>query len=1054
MDDIDPRTIRDLSDSLSELTGTVKYTSQAMQSMLGPQEEANKKIKAAGTKRIEAERRATDERNKQLDKEESLESKQQKLFEAELKARGYKLDATNKEIKISTDLSIAQKASLDALDKRIEKEKELAEVIKNPVKSFRDAASKVNSFEGVMGQMQEKMFEMTGKSVPMAMGLQALTAAATGVFKAATSMADSLYKGERGAKVGAKAIKELSDTVTKAAYGISAALMFLPGLGLIAKVAGAAIGLLAVATEGSTKLMEMGAELNDKLYDSFNKLSESGLATKDGMTGVFNTMQKIGLTSAEQEKFNALLVSSSKDLALLGGTAANGLEKYADVANQIAHPTRELNKKLMMLGVTADEQREHTLKYMALQTRMGMSQGKTQADLVKGATAYMEELDRIATLTGISRKEQEDAQKQVMAIEELRAAMYQAEKSGDTKRQKELEAAFKYSSRLMAEGRKKEAAGIAKYYAAGKNVVDDESAKAALTSRGAIDAIGQGKSNEDVYRAGLVTAKEQMGREAKYRSIGGKEGQIQDQNALLDAIKTDEKVQQEYKEKGFKTADEYAKALQEEKIKNADKNLKKNVEAVQIQQQAGQLMDGAAKKFDGAGLAMSSAVKAFNEAVGLYTKANGGTSNTKSLAAAKKDDAAALNSQQAAMDKNKKVQSDPNATKEQKIAAQKAEDEANKISQKAMAAKIEAQLKEKNDLRELNKKQRLAGKQVYKDMEAARAAGAAPAMPSGGGGGGGGGGSAPSGGGSVAAPAAAPSSTPSIPSSGGSAPASSSPPSIPSSGPAGGAASAAPISGSESQSSSGSTPSGSKLTPEEQVKTAGLKVRPTGDVYQGGLLTDNTVKVAQGIQSMVPEFGMFTGLNDKYHQKNHPRSQHAQGKGIDFVLGQKVSPERSAEIQKMIEGIGGASKVFDEYFYPPGGTKSSMYANGPERPGGGANQWTTGGHFHIDAARDGGMFDGPGKDGAPILVGNQSMTAMDLLKSIQDSLGKVQKSTVETELPELANMGSITGTSKKSNSLSLLEELTSMMEEKFDDIISAIEDNNDVKGEILLYSKV
>jgi hypothetical protein len=1052
MDDIDPRTIRDLSDSLSELTGTVKYTSQSMQSMLGPQEEANKKIKAAGKKRIEAERRATDERQKQLTKEESLESKQQKLFEAELKARGYKLDATNKEVKVSTDLTIAQKASLEALDKRIAKEKELAEVVKNPVKAFRDISSRVNSFEGVMGQMQEKMFEMTGKSIPMAMGLQALTAAATGVFKAATGMADSLYKGERGAKVGAKAIKELSDTVTKAAYGISAALMFLPGLGWIAKVAGAAIGLFAAAAQGSTKLMEMGAELNDKLYDSFNKLSESGLATKEGMTGVFNTMQKIGLTSAEQEKFNALLVSSSKDLALLGGTAANGLEKYADVANKIAHPTSELNRKLMLLGVTADEQREHTLKYMALQTRMGMAQGKTQADLVKGATAYMEELDRIATLTGISRKEQEDAQKQVMAIEELRAAMYQAEKSGDTKRQKELEAAFKYSSRLMAEGRKKEAAGIAKYYAAGKNVIDEESAKAALTSRGAIDAIGQGKSNEDVYRAGLGTAKEQMGREAKYRSIGGKEGQIQDQNALLDAIKTDEKVQQEYKEKGFKTADEYAKALQEEKIKNADNNLKKNVEAVQIQQQAGQLMDSAAKKFDGAGLAMSSAVKAFNEAVGLYTKANGGKSGTtKSLAAAKKDDAAALNSQQAAMDKNKQVQSDPNATKEQKAAAQKAEDEANKISQKALASKMESHRKEQSDLRELNKKQRIAGKEVYKDIAAARAAGAMPAVSSSGG-------SAPSSsGGSVSAPAASPSSTPSIPSGGGgSAPASSSPPSIPSSGPASGgsAAGAAPISGSESQSSSGSTPSGSKITPEEQVKTAGLKVRPSGDVYQGGLLTDNTVKVAQSIQSMVPEFGMFTGLNDQYHQKNHPRSQHAQGKGIDFVLGQKVSPERSAEIQKMIEGVGGASKVFDEYFYPPGGTRSSKYANGPERPGGGANQWTTGGHFHIDAARDGGMFDGPGIEGSPILVGNQNMSAMDLLKSIQDSLGKVQKSTIETELPELANMGAITGTSKKNNSLSLLEELTSMMGEKFDDIISAIEDNNDVKGEILLYSKV
>jgi hypothetical protein len=45
------------------------------------------------------------------------------------------------------------------------------------------------------------------------------------------------------------------------------------------------------------------------------------------------------------------------------------------------------------------------------------------------------------------RKEQEEAQKAVLSIENLRAAMFQAERSGDTKRQKELETAFKYSSR-------------------------------------------------------------------------------------------------------------------------------------------------------------------------------------------------------------------------------------------------------------------------------------------------------------------------------------------------------------------------------------------------------------------------------------------------------------------------------------------------------------------------------------------------------------------------------------------------------------------------------
>jgi len=42
------------------------------------------------------------------------------------------------------------------------------------------------------------------------------------------------------------------------------------------------------------------------------------------MSGVSNTMEKLGVTSAELEKMNAILAGGSKDLALFGGTAAGG----------------------------------------------------------------------------------------------------------------------------------------------------------------------------------------------------------------------------------------------------------------------------------------------------------------------------------------------------------------------------------------------------------------------------------------------------------------------------------------------------------------------------------------------------------------------------------------------------------------------------------------------------------------------------------------------------------------------------------------------------------
>ncbi len=972
MDELDPRRLYELTESLYELTGTVKYTSSAMESMLGPQAEANKKIQQSGKRRADVEEAATRSEEQQLSKKEAADSAQKKLFEDELRYRGYKLEKTGNLTKNTIELTSSQKGQLEALDKRISKERELAEVIKDPVKSFRSISGSVNSLDGVMSQLQDKMFEMTGKSTGMAIGLTSVTAVVAGVTKAAMSMADSLYKGERGAKVGAKAAKELSDTITNAAYGISAALLLIPGLGIASRLAGVALGLLATATKGSTKLIEMGAEYNDAVYNSFNKLSESGLTTAKGMSGVSTTMEKLGVTSAHIEKMNALLSTNSKDLALFGGTAAGGLEKFSNIAGTIAHPASELNKKLMLLGITSDDQREHTLKYMATQTRMGMLQNKTQADQIKGAVAYMEELDRIATITGIGRKEQEEAQKQVLAIEELRAAMFQAEKSGDTKRQAELEQAFKYSTRLMIEGRKKEAAGFAKYYAAGKNVVDAESAAAIQSSRGAMEAISAGKTGEDVKMAGDVTAKEALTRVAGTKRIGGDvSSQVLDFNATIDAVKASENAQSEMAKLGFKDREAYAKYLQDQKKEKPDPQLAKNVEVAQIQQKTGLLMDQAAKKMDGAALAMASTVKAFNDAVALFNKATGGsTPQGQAVEKAKAEDNKALEKQQAAMDANAKIKADANATKEQKAAAQKAEDDANKASQLAAAAKREAFLKEQNELREINKKQRLAGKPVYKNMGEARAAGAAVAP--------------------VTATPTEPASAPST-------------------------AQGAP-----------------ETTPSSQPSTTPPPMQKEME--------------HPDIQKINKEINRFTGSNNMNLQSNKDYVSRLESKIIanEPVLADKpLSARQLAVIGFGIE----QGNTYPDLVMKKYNLQKAEPVSLKSQP---TNTETT---VDINKAETGGIFTGPGSTNSTMGKGTMSTSAA--LKSLRETFTQVEKKSVESELPELTSkIEAPVAKPQKSNSVAMLEELTYIMEQKLSDVISAISDNNNIKEEILLYSKV
>ena len=121
-----------------------------------------------------------------------------------------------------------------------------------------------------------------------------------------------------------------------------------------------------------------------------------------------------------------------------------------------------------------------------------------------------------------------------------------------------------------------------------------------------------------------------------------------------------------------------------------------------------------------------------------------------------------------------------------------------------------------------------------------------------------------------------------------------------------------------------------KAQSEKQIKGAGIKVRPTGDVWQGGPLSKTAVSVALAIQNQVKGFQFYTGLNDKFHKEKHPKSQHAIGQGLDFVLDHMPSVKESQDIKEQIKLIPGVKpgQVMNEYYNPPEGNKAP-YTTGP-----------------------------------------------------------------------------------------------------------------------------
>jgi len=139
-----------------------------------------------------------------------------------------------------------------------------------------------------------------------------------------------------------------------------------------------------------------------------------------------------------------------------------------------------------------------------------------------------------------------------------------------------------------------------------------------------------------------------------------------------------------------------------------------------------------------------------------------------------------------------------------------------------------------------------------------------------------------------------------------------------------------------------------KTQSEKQIKGSGIKVRPTGDVWQGGPLSKTAVGVALAIQDQVKGFLYYTGLNDAYHKRERPNSQHAVGQGLDFVLDHMPSVKESQAIKEQIKLIAGVNpgQVMNEYYDPPQGNKAA---------------YTTGPHMHVGVMNSASGLASPSK---------------------------------------------------------------------------------------------
>lgn len=112
------------------------------------------------------------------------------------------------------------------------------------------------------------------------------------------------------------------------------------------------------------------------------------------------------------DQFTAMIKQNSAMLSQFGGTVTEGATRFGKLTSEVR--TSDLGTKLFGMGLTINDVNEYMGSYLDTQMRMGRLQGKTDKELIEGAQAYIQEMETMTKITGLSRKDAE---------EKLRSAM-------------------------------------------------------------------------------------------------------------------------------------------------------------------------------------------------------------------------------------------------------------------------------------------------------------------------------------------------------------------------------------------------------------------------------------------------------------------------------------------------------------------------------------------------------------------------------------------------------------------------------------------------------
>lgn len=244
--------------------------------------------------------------------------------------------------------------------------------------------------------------------------------------KASGSLGSSLYEGRRGMEAFTTATAATAEAATKLMDALGKGLGVLGG-SVFSKVL-SGLGAVSGATlKVAATLYDLASNMADRQYDAYSKLTDTGAIASEGMTGIGDAANKLGLNILKLDEYVSLVNENSKELALFGKSAFDGRRKFELLGQSLAGERENLFK----LGMTQEQVNESMMGYIRLQNLAGKGQTAVTAELTDSTRKYLYEQDALSKLLGMSRKEQQSAREAALSEQRFGAKIAAMRASGD-----------------------------------------------------------------------------------------------------------------------------------------------------------------------------------------------------------------------------------------------------------------------------------------------------------------------------------------------------------------------------------------------------------------------------------------------------------------------------------------------------------------------------------------------------------------------------------------------------------------------------------------------